>query len=151
MNRDEAYQRRYAEAVSEFDNRKAPDYTAYVMKHIMYAKELCPCPIISKEAGMRLDEFYVSVVKDFGSPRVRNTLVKTAKAIAMLKLKKVVDIQDAEDTMRYYSAYVKQLKATTIEPVTNHSIDMIYKEVLAVVKESNFALSLEDAAISAAW
>ena len=150
MNRDEAYQRDYADRVSEFDNRKAPDYSAYLMKHMMYAKELCPCPEISDKATILLNDYYANVVKELGSPRVRNTLIKTVRAIAMLKLKKIVDEEDVQDAMKYYSAYLKQLQKLTIDPVTHYSVDLIYSEILNVIKESTFDISLEEAAISAA-
>ena len=136
MDRGETYQREYADQVSEFDNRLPPDYTTYLMKHMMYAKELCPQhhqPKISEKATGLLNEYYTHVVSSteggFGSPRVRNTLIKTARAIAMIKLKQIVDEEDARDTMDLYTYYLHQRETKIIDPVTRGAADVIFRDV----------------------
>jgi DNA replicative helicase MCM subunit Mcm2 (Cdc46/Mcm family) len=48
--RDENMLKEYAEKKSEMEDRKTPDYTSYLAKHIMYAKQRYPKPTFSEEA-----------------------------------------------------------------------------------------------------
>ena len=87
-NRDENILADYAFKKSEMEDRPAPDYTAYLAKHIMYAKQYYPKPRFSKESIDMLNQYYVNIRQRLGSPRILNTILEIAKNIARLKLDK---------------------------------------------------------------
>jgi DNA replicative helicase MCM subunit Mcm2 (Cdc46/Mcm family) len=111
-NRDENILADYAFKKSEMEDRPAPDYTAYIVKHIMYAKQLCPKPRFSDEALCLLKEYYVSIRTTYGSPRILNTIMEIARNIARLKLKQEIDENDAKETMQLYDYILLQLDKT---------------------------------------
>lgn len=97
----------FADKLSEVEAKKEkgelPDHTEFLIKYIQYAKQFNP--VLTDEAWFMLTEFYKKVsAKGFGSPRVLKTLKKISKAIARLKLKSIVDEEDANETMEVYNA-----------------------------------------------
>ena len=96
----------FADKLSEVEAKREkgelPDHTEFLIKYIQYAKQISP--ILTDDAWFMLKEFYKRVnAKGFGSPRVLKTLKKLAKAIARLKLKNVVDEEDAKEAMEFYN------------------------------------------------
>jgi DNA replicative helicase MCM subunit Mcm2 (Cdc46/Mcm family) len=87
-SRDEDTLADYAFKKSEMEDRPTPNYTAYLAKHIMYAKQRYPKPIFSEEAKAMLNQYYVSIRVRYGSPRILETIYRIAQNIARLKLKK---------------------------------------------------------------
>lgn len=108
-NRDENVLAEYAFKKSEMEDRSAPDYTAYLAKHIMYAKQRYPKLKFSEDAKVVLNQYYVSIRKRYGSPRVMDTIYKIAQNFARLKLKQTVDEEDAKETMQFYNYILIQL------------------------------------------
>ena len=93
---------KWAEVQAKKEAGELPDYTEFLIKYIQYAKTIQP--VLSDEARFMLKEFYKTVnATGFGSPRVLNTLNNLAKAVARLKLKNVVDEEDAKKAQEFYS------------------------------------------------
>jgi DNA replicative helicase MCM subunit Mcm2 (Cdc46/Mcm family) len=111
-NRDKDFLSEYAYKKSEMEDRPAPDYTAYLIKHIMYSKQHYPKPRFSKESIAMLNQYYVRIRQRFGSPRILNTILEIAKNIARLKLKQEIDENDAKETMQFYNYILLQLDKT---------------------------------------
>jgi replicative DNA helicase Mcm len=90
--------REYAYTKSELDSKRIPDYYNFVCKYIMYAKTKFN-PVITDEARAMLNEYWIELAtRKIGSPRIQETLHRLAKARARLKLKKIVDSEDARET-----------------------------------------------------
>jgi DNA replicative helicase MCM subunit Mcm2 (Cdc46/Mcm family) len=137
-NRDEAYNLEYALQKAEMENRPKPDYTAYIIKHIMYAKQRYPKPKFSDEAIMMLSRYYVGVRKRFGSPRIRETIFKIAQTLARLKLKDMVDEVDAYQTMQYYNIILQQMESVVIA-VSRNTREEAFDQCLDILMESIFS------------
>ena len=120
-----------AEVEAKRERGELPDYTEFLIKYIQYAKHFNP--VLTDEAWFMLKEFYKKVnAKGFGSPRVFKTLNKLAKAIARLKLKNVVDEEDAQEVMEYYNAMLVKFQKRV---VFSESIKMIaYKKGVEIIK-----------------
>jgi replicative DNA helicase Mcm len=130
--RNENAIREYAYHKSELidENKPIPNYDLYLQKHIMLSKQLNPT--LSKEAKMMLAEYYIKIAKRSGSPRVLETLYRIAKAIARLKIKDVVDAEDAKETMRFYNVMLQQLDQ--VVAVTSDPRTVAFNECLNVLE-----------------
>jgi replicative DNA helicase Mcm len=105
-SRDEQLIRNYANARSKYEDIPVPNYNPYLEKHLIYAKRFNPK--MSKEATIMLNEYYIEIARITGSPRVRDTIFKTAKMIARLKLKNVVDAKDANEACQFYNVILNE-------------------------------------------
>ncbi len=105
-SRDEQVIRNYANARSKYEDIPVPNYNPYLEKHLIYAKRFNPK--MSKEATIMVNEYYVGIAKIVGSPRVRDTIFKTAKMIARLKLKNIVDAEDANEACQFYNVILNE-------------------------------------------
>jgi DNA replicative helicase MCM subunit Mcm2 (Cdc46/Mcm family) len=141
-SRDEDALLEYVEKKSEMEDRKTPDYTTYLAKHIMCAKQRYPKPKFTHEAKIMLNEFYVKIRKTYGSPRIRETIYKITQNIARLKLKDEVDASDAKETIDFYNIILQQLDKVVASPANPR--DTAYNECLNVLMESAYALSIEE-------
>ena len=142
-NKDEGYNMEYARQKSEMENRPRPDYTAYIVKHIMYAKQYYPRPNFSDEAIMMLNQYYVGIRKRFGSPRIRETVFRIAQNIARLKLKDVVDAADAKETMQFYNHILLEMEMLVVA-VSRNPREETYEECVDILSESIFPISFEE-------
>jgi DNA replicative helicase MCM subunit Mcm2 (Cdc46/Mcm family) len=132
----------YAFKKSEMEDKPTPDYTAYIAKHIMYAKQRHPKPKFSDDAKAMLNQYYVKIRVRYGSPRIRETIFRIAQNISRLKLKNAVDAADANETMQFYNMILQQLDMIVTLP-TNPK-DVAYEGCLVILMESKFALSYEE-------
>jgi replicative DNA helicase Mcm len=141
-SRDENTLMEYAEKKSEMEDRKTPDYTPYLAKHIMYAKQRYPRPSFSDEAKVMLNEFYVKIRMSHGSPRIRETIYRIAQNIARLKLKDEVDSGDAKETIDFYNIILQQLDKVVASPANPR--DTAYNECLRILRDSSFPIAFEE-------
>jgi hypothetical protein len=133
----------YAIKKSEMEIRPRPEYTPYIQKHILYAKQRYPKPMLSEEARALLNQYYVGVRKRYGSPRIMNTLQRIAQTIASLKLKDTIDEADARETMTFYNVILQQLDMLVALPSSPR--DAAYEECLSVLMESSsFPIAFEE-------
>jgi replicative DNA helicase Mcm len=67
-SRDEKAIREYANTRAKYEDIPVPNYNSYLEKHLIYARRFNPK--MSKEATTMLNEYYVTIAKMVGSPRV---------------------------------------------------------------------------------
>ena len=144
--RDQKGNDEFADKWSEVEAKKErgelPDYTEFLVKYIQFAKTFEPK--VTDEARFMLKEHYKKVnAEGYGTPRVFKTLTKLAKAVARLKLKNVVEEEDAEKAMEFYNLMLVKFHKSV---VYSESPKMIaYKKGVEIVKRfKNFGIRLED-------
>jgi DNA replicative helicase MCM subunit Mcm2 (Cdc46/Mcm family) len=125
----------YSYMKSDMEDRPAPDYTPYIIKHIMYAKQHYPRPKYSDEAKAMLNEYYAEIGQTFGSPRIRETIYRIAQNIAGLKLKQVVDTVDTEETIKYFNVILLQLDKIISQPSSPR--DTAYQECFKILNPNS--------------
>jgi replicative DNA helicase Mcm len=141
--KDEDLIRKYAILKSEFETKKIPDYSNYLIKHLEYAKKLNPK--ISDEAKTMFSEFFVSIKvrnPNFGSNRILDTLFRVSKAFARLKLKKIVDEDDAKDTIEFYNVQLAQYQQLSNVPLSPRNV--AYNECISILRDIKSAIALEE-------
>jgi DNA replicative helicase MCM subunit Mcm2 (Cdc46/Mcm family) len=141
-SRDRDALEKYADQKADMEDRIIPDYTAYIVRHIMYAKQRCPKPRFSEEAKYLLNQYYVNIRASYGSPRILKTIFEIAKNIAKLKLKQEVDAADANEAMQFYNYILLQLNKVVSLP--SNPRDVAYEECLNILRESRFPISFEE-------
>jgi hypothetical protein len=140
---DENNIREFINSKSHQEDSLVADYSSYLKKHIAYARRLNPG--FSDEAKSILNEFAIKVAskarsnKNSGggniwtmSPRRRDSLYRTAKAIARLKLKDIVDVDDANEAVKFYNVILTQLENTVSIP--NDPRYEAYNECITILK-----------------
>jgi replicative DNA helicase Mcm len=141
--KDENLIREYATLKSEFETKKIPDYSNYLIKHLEFAKKLNPR--ISDEAKTMLSEFFVSIkmrTSNFGSNRILDTLFRISKAFARLKLKNIVDEEDATDTIQFYNVILGQYQQIVNVPSSPRNIT--FDECIITLKCIKGPITLEE-------
>jgi DNA replicative helicase MCM subunit Mcm2 (Cdc46/Mcm family) len=138
-NRDAEEERIYADIKFEMDDNSTNETLenesnlVYLQKHIEYSKKFRP--EFSDEAKFMLKEYYLAVRAKYGSRRVRESIVTIARMIAQLKLKDVIDAEDAKETQEVFNRVLEPLQK--IVNTTTNPIDVIVEECLNILKESN--------------
>jgi replicative DNA helicase Mcm len=143
--RHEQIIRNYAHSKFNLDDTLIPDYMPYLQKHIEYSKRFNPK--MSDEAKFMLMEYYISIAKNYGSPRIRETIITIAKMIARLKLRNTVDVADAKETMEFYNVILQQLDQNV--NVTTDPSDETFECCVSVLRESPFAIRFDEVIKSA--
>jgi len=139
--RNESTIRAYASKKLDLYGRKIiPNYTQYLQKYIEYSKRFNP--VLSKEAEHMLKEYYISIALNYGSPRLLEALITIAKMIARLKLKTIVDAEDADDSQQLYNVILQQLQQV-VNVVTNPS-DEAYNTCIEILQGSYYAMQFEE-------
>jgi DNA replicative helicase MCM subunit Mcm2 (Cdc46/Mcm family) len=105
-SRDRDVIRSYADKKSDLDDKLIPGYYPYLKKHIIRATHFNPR--LSDEAKSMLSEYWANLAENFGSPRILEALFRLAKARSRLKLKQIVDADDAIETMQFYNVMLQQ-------------------------------------------
>ena len=92
---------------------EVPVCSPFLVRYIMHAKKINP--MLSDEARSILNRCYADLAYDNKvSPRRLETLYNLAKARAKLKLKDVVDAEDAKETVQYFSKVVNDYYQSTV-------------------------------------
>jgi hypothetical protein len=140
--------REYAYRKSELDGKRIADYYNFLRKYIMYAKTKFN-PVITDEARAMLNEYWIELAtRKIGSPRIQETLHRLAKARARLNLKKIVDAEDARETMQFYNIILQQYEQIVTLPTSPREV--AYNECINILKESkSTAISFEELVKSA--
>ncbi len=134
--------REYINIKSEREDKKQPDYSNYIKKHISYSKRFNP--IFTDEAKSILNEYFfdISTLRSpFITPRRRESLYRIARAIARIKLKDVVDVNDAKEAAEYYNIMIsKFLRAVQIPENPRDLTVKICIEILKSHKSTGISL-----------
>jgi replicative DNA helicase Mcm len=139
-SRDEKVIRDYANAKSKYEDIPVPNYNPYLEKHLIYAKRFNPK--MSKEATIMLNEYYIGIAKIAGSPRVRDTIFKTAKMIARLKLKNIVDVEDAKEACQFYNVILNEYNH--IVNIPSDPKETALNEFLYTIEAAHVPILFED-------
>jgi replicative DNA helicase Mcm len=127
-----AFGKKYSKTLAKKAKGQLPDYTPFLVKYIEYARQLKP--IINEEATIMLEEFYIDVkIKGFGSDRVLPTLHKLTKAVARLKLKEIVDEEDAKEVMEFYNVMLVDFQKSVV--VSQSPRDLAYNECVSILEQ----------------
>ena len=125
--------REYINIKSEREDKKQLDYSTYIKKHISYSKRFNPT--LTAEAKSILNEYSIDIFNmksPFITPRRRESLYRLARAIARIKLKDVVDVNDAKEAAEFYNIMIsKFLQAVKIP---ENPRDVTYKICLEILK-----------------
>ena len=126
----------FAEKLSTIEDKKdkgqLPDYTAFLIRYIQYARQINP--ILTEEARIMLREFYIKISNNnFGSPRILVTLPKLAKAVARLKLKEIVDEEDAKEVMEFYNVMLHEFQKQVV--ISQSPRDIGYQEGVSILEQ----------------
>jgi DNA replicative helicase MCM subunit Mcm2 (Cdc46/Mcm family) len=138
-NQDAEEERKYADIKFEMDDDNNNEISenesnlVYLQKHIEYSKRFRPK--LSDGAKFMLKEYYLGVRAKYGSRRVLESIVTIARMIAQLKLKEVIDAEDAKETQEVFNRVLAPLQK--IVNTTSNPIDVIVEECLNILKESN--------------
>jgi DNA replicative helicase MCM subunit Mcm2 (Cdc46/Mcm family) len=139
--RDSQALRELAYGISEIEeSAKVPEYLAYIRKHIAYSKTLNPR--VTDAAKVMLNEYYIKVAKDFGSPRLLKTLYKLTKARAALKLKNLADEEDARETMQLYNAILQQYQQ--VVSIVENPSDVAVRLCIETIRLLKWDISFEE-------
>jgi replicative DNA helicase Mcm len=143
--------RTYAELKMEKLSTRNPNYYSYLKKHIAYAKQFRP--ELSFEAQDLIKEYYVNLGKSssnlfsssikFKSRRTFDTLVRIAKSVSKLKLKNIVDAEDARESLEFFNAVIYQYTESTvfIPDDPKHIAISVFTDIL---KTTSIGYSLEE-------
>ena len=92
---------------------EVPICPPFLVRYILHAKKINPA--LSEEAMSILGRCYADLAFDNKvSPRKLETLYNLAKARAKLKLKDIVDAEDAKETVNYFSKVVNDYYLSTV-------------------------------------
>jgi replicative DNA helicase Mcm len=128
-----AFGKKYSNILAKKAKGQLPDYTPFLVKFIEYARQLKP--ILSEEATIMLEEFYINVkINGFGSDRVLPTLHKLTKAVARLKLKEIVDEEDAKEVMEFYNVMLVDFQKSVV--VSQSPRDLAYNECISILEQN---------------
>jgi hypothetical protein len=129
----------YIRWVDLYGRRRIPNYTQYLRKYIEYSKRFNPK--LSREAEHMLKEYYISVALEYGSPRLLESITIIAKMIARLKLKSVIDAEDAKEAQQLYNVILQQLRQM-VNIVTDPS-DEAFDTCIDIIRSSDAAIQFE--------
>jgi replicative DNA helicase Mcm len=133
--------KRYSKMLSKKQEGKLPDYIQFLTKYISYARKLNP--ILTEEAIIMLEEFYIDIkIKGFGSDRVLPTLHKLAKAVARLKLKEIVEEEDAKEVMEFYNVMLSEFQKNVV--VSQTPKETAYKKCIDFLKNIDRGITVEE-------
>ena len=140
-SRDEQAIRNYANARSKYEDIPVPNYNLYLEKHLIYSKRFKLK--MSNEATTMLNEYYVGIAKIVGSPRVRDTIFKTAKMIARLKLKNIVEAEDVKEACQFYNVILNEYDH--IVNVPTDPKEAAFVEILYTIEAAQAPILFEEA------
>jgi replicative DNA helicase Mcm len=116
----------------------------FLRKYMMYARMFNP--ILTEDAKIMLREYWIGMAKADvkGLPRKLETLERIAISIAKLKLKNIVDVEEATEAMQFYNVLLENYQQTVA--ISKKPVDIAYQEIRKVVKEHNgFPISYVEA------
>lgn len=133
--RDEKERRELANAKADLEGREIPDYSKFIKKWLMYAKQHFN-PKLTEEAKSIRVEAYMEMSKYNSaiSPRRLDALFNLARARARLLLKSVAGPEDARAIVEFYGMMIKDYETGTIAP--RDPIDIGVDECMRILNES---------------
>lgn len=135
--KDERERRALANAKADLEGRTIPDYSIFIKKYMIYAKENFN-PKLTEQAKSICVEAFIEMgeYNPLVSPRVLETLINLTKARARLLLKNEAGAEDAKSVVRFYSKMIRGYQIGTIAP--KDPVDVGVEECSRFLKESMF-------------
>lgn len=113
---------------------KPPNYDNFLRKYIQYARQINP--ILSNESLDLIRYYYVQLKSknpEFGSKRILETIIRICKAISRLKLKELVDSEDAREALQFYNAVIIKY-IENLAPIPDDPAVHTYEECLGILQ-----------------
>ena len=132
--------REYTYKKSKSESSKIPNYDEFITKYLIYAKRFNP--IISDEAETILNEYYIGIARTVDSPRVRDTLFRVARMFARLKLKNIVDAEDALEVCQFYNVILTEHDQVVNIPANPR--DVTLNECLYMLEATQAPIAFEE-------
>ncbi len=132
--------REYTYKKSRSESCKIPNYDEFIMKYLIYAKRCNP--IISDEAETILNEYYIGIARTVDSSRVRDTLFRVARMVVRLKLKNVVDAEDALEVCQFYNVILNEHDQVVNIPANPR--DVTLNECLYMLEATQAPIAFEE-------
>ncbi len=133
--------KKYSRMLLKKQKRQLPDYTAFLIQYVEYARQLNP--VITEDAEIMLSNFYIEVkIKGFGSDRVLPTLHKLSKAVARLKLKEIVDEEDAKEAMEFYNVMLSEFQKSVT--ISKSPKEIAYQKCVEFLKSIDKGITIEE-------
>jgi replicative DNA helicase Mcm len=139
-SRDPQTIREYTRAKAKFEDHVIPNYNAYLEKHLLHARSINPK--VSDEARIILDDFYIGVARNTGSPRVRETIYNITRMIARLKLKDIADGNDATEACQFYNVILNQ--RGHVVNIPGNPRDITFNECLYTLETTKAPISFDE-------
>jgi DNA replicative helicase MCM subunit Mcm2 (Cdc46/Mcm family) len=102
--------------------------------YILYCKRFKPS--LSHEAKNILIQFYASVATKTGSPRLFDTIRNIAYAIARLKQKDIIEVEDASDAVQFYNVILQQLEEIVV--AAKDPRELAIEEIIKILNGSKY-------------
>jgi DNA replicative helicase MCM subunit Mcm2 (Cdc46/Mcm family) len=120
--------------------------TLWLKKYLLYARNLNPD--LPDDVRIKLEDFLVEMAKQGirGLPRKLDALERTAIGFAKLKLKDVVDEEDAYDTMALFNDILKFYKQ---DVETQNPRDITFNQCLKILQMHPYEWRLDDLIVKA--
>jgi len=115
----------YAEEERDFDRLR---------KYVSYCKRFHP--VLSHESKNMLIQFYASVAAKTGSPRIFDTLKNISFAIARLKQKDAIEVEDADEAIEFYNVILQQLEEIVI--ITKDPRQLAVDEIISILSSTKY-------------
>jgi DNA replicative helicase MCM subunit Mcm2 (Cdc46/Mcm family) len=109
----------------------------FLRKYILYCKRFFPT--LSKEAEVMIAQYYVNIMtrpESRESPRLFDTLTSLCFAVARLKQKEIIDIEDVQEVIEFYNLQLHHLSQLVAIP--RDPRDLAYEEIISALTVSPF-------------
>jgi replicative DNA helicase Mcm len=139
MPREKKQLKAFVSEIAECDkNYPQPvDYT-FLKKVILYSKQFKPK--LSEEVITEIQNYWIEVASHRGSVRVKNVLERLAKALAKLRFKNVVDIDDANDAIGIYKHMISQFETFDYDNTIPKNPQYVAADVCAEILKNNYTV-----------
>jgi MoxR-like ATPase len=120
--------------------RKEEENYELLRKYILYCKRFNPQ--FSREARLMVVQYYANIMssqddKNRTSPRLLETLNNLCRAIARLKLKNTIEVDDVREAIEFYGVQlVQHLSQTVVTP--SDARDLAVAEINNILRDSKF-------------
>ena len=109
----------------------------FLRKYIHYCKRFFPT--LSKEAEVMIAQYYVNIMtrpESHESPRLFDTLTSLCFAVARLKQKDIIDIEDVKEVIEFYNLQLHHL--SELATIPRDPRDLVYEGIVSALKGSSF-------------
>jgi len=136
------YALKKAEMTDNYDTilKQEEENYEFLRKYILYCKRFDPK--FSREARHMIVQYYASIMtssdnNNQASPRLLETLNNLCRAVARLKQKDTIDVEDAKEVIQFYGVQLVQ-HMSQIVALPSDPRDLAVEEITNILKDSKF-------------